>query len=84
MIGAILAVIGLPLPPERKFAKEPYYLDWYDTGESESLLHFQSHSFTDYLDDFTEQLSRRYGRLFLPVMRHFIGPVFGQVITGLL
>jgi nucleoside-diphosphate-sugar epimerase len=84
MVGSILAVLGLPLPPEKKFTKEPYYLDWYDTSESENLLHFQSRAFADYLDDFAQQLSGRYSKLFLPIMRYFVGPVFGKVITRLM
>ena len=84
MVGSILAVIGLPLPPEKKFSKEPYYLDWYDTIEAESLLHFQIHTFEDYLKDFTKQLSHRYSKLFVPVMRHVIGPLFGKVISRLM
>jgi nucleoside-diphosphate-sugar epimerase len=84
MVGGILGAIGLPLPPEKKFAKEPYCLDWYDTSESESLLRFQNHTFADYLNDFTQGLSRRYGRLFVPFMRRVVAPVFGKVISQLL
>jgi UDP-glucose 4-epimerase len=84
MIGGILGIIGLPLPPENKFTKEPYYLDWYDTGESERLLRFQIHTFADYLNDFTKQLSQRYGRLFVPFMRRFVGPLFGKVLSRLM
>jgi nucleoside-diphosphate-sugar epimerase len=84
MVGGILSILGLPLPPEGKFAREPYYLDWYDTGESESLLRFQRHTYADYLNDFTKRLSQQYGKLFVPVMRHFIGPVFGKAISRLM
>jgi len=81
MIGGTLGILGLPLPPENKFTKEPYYLDWYDTSQSESLLHFQKYTYADYLNDFAKQLSLQYGKLFLPFMRHFIGPVFGKAIS---
>jgi nucleoside-diphosphate-sugar epimerase len=84
MIGGILGAMGLPLPPEKKFTEEPYCLDWYDTSESERLLQFQSHTFTDYIEDFTKQLLQRYGKLFLPLMRSFVAPVFGKVISRLL
>ena len=84
MVGGILGALGLPLPPEQDFAQDPYCLDWYDTGESESLLHFQSHNFADYLQDLTKQLSQRYGRLFVPLMRRFIAPVFGKAISRVL
>lgn len=81
MVGAILRVLGLPLPPARKFTKEPYYLDWYDTTKSQKLLHFQHRSFADYIRDFSRQLSRQYGPGFIPFMRHFVGPVFGKAIV---
>ena len=84
MVGAILRVIGLPLPPEKKFTREPYYLDWYDTSESERLLRFQRHSFADYLKDFARGLSQRYTELFIPFMRRFISPLLGKAITQLM
>ncbi len=81
MIGAILKVMGLPLPPARKFTKEPYYLDWYDTSKAQELLRFQEHAFADYLKDFSKELSRRYGANFLPFMRQFAGPLFGKLVV---
>lgn len=81
MIGAILRVIGLPLPPARKFTTEPYYLDCYDTVESQKLLKFQQHTLIDYIKDFSRELTRRFGPGFIPFMRHFVGPVFGKVIV---
>ena len=84
MVGKMLGVMGLPLPPEKKFTKEPYYLDWYDTSESERLLRFQRHSFADYLKDFTRGLSQRYTELFIPFMRRFISPLLGKAITQLM
>ena len=81
MVGAILRVMGLPLPPARKFTKEPYYLDWYDTTKSQKLLHFQNRGFSDYIKDFSKQLSRQFGPGFIPFMRRFVGPVFGKAIV---
>jgi nucleoside-diphosphate-sugar epimerase len=81
MIRRILGVMGLPVPPARKFTKEPYYLDWYDTTKSETLLNFQHRSFADYIRDYSRQLARQYGPGFIPFMRHFIGPVFGKAIV---
>lgn len=83
MVGAILRVLGLPLPPAHKFTQEPYYLDWYDTTKSQKLLKFQHRRFSDYIRDFSRQLSRQYGPGFIPFMRHFVGPVFGKVIVQL-
>ena len=81
MIRSILGVMGLPLPPARKFTKEPYYLDWYDTTKSQKLLNFQLHTFADYIKDFSKELARKYGTGFVPFMRHFVGPVFGKLIV---
>lgn len=81
MIGAILKVMGLPVPPARKFTKEAYYLDWYDTTKSQKLLQFQNHTFADYIKDFANEISRRYGSTFLPFMRQFAGPLFGKLVV---
>jgi nucleoside-diphosphate-sugar epimerase len=84
MVGRMLGVMGLPLPPEKKFTKEPYCLDWYDTTESERLLRFQCHTFADYVKDYTRELSKRYTRLFLPFMRWFVSPLLGKLVTQLM
>jgi len=81
MVGAILKVMGLPLPPAHKFTKEPYYLDWYDTSKSQRLLKYQRRTFAEYIRDFAGQLSRKYGPGFIPFMRSFVGPVFGKAIV---
>jgi len=84
MIGAILKVLGLPLPPVRKFTRHPYYLDWYYTSKSQQLLNYQQKTFNDYLIDYARGLTRRFSPLFLPFMRYFVGPVFGRIIVGLI
>jgi nucleoside-diphosphate-sugar epimerase len=81
MVGAILSVMGLPLPPDHKFTRQPYYLDWYDTGKSQEFLGFQQKTWADYLRDYSNGLTRRYTALFLPFMRYFIGPLFGKAVV---
>lgn len=81
MLRAILGVLGLPLPPVRKFTKKPYYLDWYDTRKSQRLLNFQRKTFADYLKDYSTALAKRFSPLFLPFMRYFVSPVFGKIIV---
>jgi len=81
LVGGILKVMGLPLPPAFKFARTPYYLDWYDTSKAQKLLKFQRKSYADYLSDFAKEVSRIYGSGFLPFMRRFVGPVFGKLIV---
>lgn len=84
MIAQILNVISLPVPPAQKFTKQPYYLDWYDTCKSQELLQFQRKTFSDYLDDYRKELSRKLSPLFLPFMSLFVGPLFGKVIVRLM
>ncbi len=81
MVGSVLDVMGLPLPPAHKFTQEPYYLDWYDTAKSQELLRFQRRTFADYLRDYSRGLSRKYTTLFLPFMRHFVSPLFGRAVV---
>jgi nucleoside-diphosphate-sugar epimerase len=81
MVGSILDVMGLPLPPAHKFTEEPYYLDWYDTSESQKLLDFQRRSFADYLKEYSRGLARQYSTLFLPFMRYFVSPLFGKAVV---
>ncbi|UCC60312.1 MAG: NAD(P)-dependent oxidoreductase, partial [Dehalococcoidia bacterium] len=81
MVGSVLEVMGLPLPPADRFTKEPYYLDWYDTTKSQELLKFQRKSFADYLRDYSIGLTRRYTALFLPFMRYFVSPLFGKAVV---
>lgn len=81
MVGNIIGIMGLPLPPAQKFTKEPYYLDWYDTAKSQELLKYQQKTFADYLGDYAKGLTRRYSTLFLPFMRYFVSPVFGKVVV---
>ncbi len=81
MVGSILGVMGLPLPPDHKFTREPYYLDWYDTSKSQKLLNFQRKTFADYLRDYSTGLTRRYSALFLPFMRYLVSPLFGKAVV---
>ncbi|MCX5994684.1 MAG: hypothetical protein NTV59_01600 [Chloroflexi bacterium] len=81
MVGNIMGVMGLPLPPVEKFSREPYYLDWYDTTKSQEFLKYQRKTFSDYLRDYSKGLTRRYSTLFLPFMRYLVSPVFGKVVV---
>jgi nucleoside-diphosphate-sugar epimerase len=81
MVSRMLDVYGLPLPPESKFTKVPYYLDWYDTAKSQLLLKFQKRTFQNFIDDLASQINKRYTALFIPLMKNFIGPLFGWLIV---
>jgi nucleoside-diphosphate-sugar epimerase len=41
--------VGIGELPAQAFSTLPYHCDWLDTAESEGLLHYQRHSFEDYL-----------------------------------
>lgn len=84
MVSRMLKVYGLPLPRASKFTSIPYYLDWYDTTKSQLLLNFQKRTFEDFLDDLAGHIKKRYTAMFLPLMRYFIGPLFGKLIVNLL
>lgn len=84
MIGKILSVLSLPLPPAGKFTCKPYYLDWYNSVKSQDLLRFQGKTFSDYLHDYTCELKKWYGPLFIPFMRYFVSPLFGKLIVRLI
>ena len=81
-VNAILKVLGLPFPSESKFSEVPAPMDWYDTRNSQELLHFQERTFADCIEDYRRELDRRYSPLFLPLMRYFVGPVFGKLIVS--
>lgn len=83
MVGAMLGVMGLPLPPRKKFVTEPAFLDWYNTEKSQKLLKFQKRGFSDYLQGYKTVISRQYTVLFVPLMYHVIGPLFGKLISRL-
>ncbi len=84
MVGSILGVLRLPLPPARKFTQQPFYLDYYDTSKSQLLLQYQHKTFGDYLGDYEGTLARRFTPAFMPFMCYFVGPLFGKMIMRLM
>lgn len=84
MVRGILGLMRLPVPPDTKFTRQPYYLDFYDTAKSEQLLRYQHKTFADYLGDCRGTLARRFTPAFIPLMCYFVGPVFGRVISRLM
>lgn len=67
----VFKAIGFGLPYESSFSKEAYYADWLDTQESEDLLHYQMHSFNDYLNSVKKKMGlKRYFFIILsPLIR---------------
>jgi nucleoside-diphosphate-sugar epimerase len=64
-LNALLGNIKENQIPWDKFSKEPYYLHWYDSSESQELLTFQSRTIEDYLEDMKKSLPL-WQRLILP------------------
>ena len=70
-IAKILNAMGVGMLPESAFrvATQPddwYYTDWVDTTESQRLLHYQHHTYDQYLDDLKRTIGfkRHLARLF--------------------
>lgn len=84
MVRGILGIMRLPVPPDRKFTRQPYYLDFYDTSKSQQLLRYQHKTFSDYLGDCRGTLARRFTPAFVPFMCHFVGPLFGRIIARIM
>jgi nucleoside-diphosphate-sugar epimerase len=76
LVRSLFSAVGLSMPDPSLFNPDPdgYYLDWYDTGDSERLLRFQRHSF----DQISAALARHFGpvkpliRLFAPFIKPWI------------
>ena len=80
LVGVAMGTFGLPLPPQHKFAQEPFALDWYDTSDSQALLNYQNKT----LDDYARELPRQFPAPLITLMRRFISPVFGRLIVRLM
>jgi hypothetical protein len=84
MLGGAFGVLGLPLPPAKKFSQKWYCTDCYDTSKSEALLHYQKKTFDDFRRDMAKTVLGPPSPIVVPLMRYFIGPVFGRIIVRLL
>ncbi|MBI4979254.1 MAG: SDR family NAD(P)-dependent oxidoreductase [Spirochaetes bacterium] len=78
LIGGLFGQIGLRMPARRYFNNDSnsYYLDWYDTEESEAHLQYQRHSFLD----FKAMLNARYGFLKVPI--RLLSPIITRFISA--
>jgi UDP-glucose 4-epimerase len=65
MIQSLLECAQIGMFPDCAFSTAPYYTDWMDTQESESLLHYQQHTFNDFLSDFRKLIGWRKSGLYL-------------------
>ncbi len=72
MLRAVFARLGLPFPGQALFEDQTrgYYLDWYNTEETQRILHYQNHSFEDWKTIVASKLGG-----FTPVVRAFKAPI---------
>lgn len=73
-VSKVLEFIGIGMLPEKAFSREPFYLDWMDTIESQKLLNYQHKDLDDFLDDIKNYLGlKRYlTRMVKPFIRHWL------------
>jgi len=74
IVERILGAMGIGMLPEEAFSTVPFAVDWLDTRESQSLLHYQRHDLDDYIREMLARLGyRRYlTRAFAPIVRHHL------------
>lgn len=84
MLGGTFGVVGLPLPPARKFSQTPYCVDWYDTAGSQELLRYQTKTYDAFRRDLARTIAGPASPVVVPLMRYLIGPVFGRIIVRFL
>jgi nucleoside-diphosphate-sugar epimerase len=70
----LFALMGIGRLDERCFATKDYYIDWLDTEESQKLLKYQNHSFSDAIDIFMKRYRkmRPIIRLISPILRRWM------------
>lgn len=73
-VSKVLNFIGIGMLPDRAFSKEPFYLDWMDTEESQKLLNYQNKNLDNFLEDIGNFLGvKRYlSRIAKPVIRYWL------------
>ena len=69
LVRRVFLPVGLTMPDESLFSPEldSYYLDWYDTQETQSILHYQRHSADEWQAIILDRI--RYVRPLVPVFR---------------
>lgn len=72
-LGAALGALGITLPRDM-FGEARFYTSWMDTRESQDILRFQKHSFSDYQQEMQAKLKP---------WRWLAGPLAPLVLWGL-
>lgn len=69
-----LEAVGVGTFPDKYFATTSYHLDWYDTDESQALLHYQRYSYEDFIRQYRRKsMLLRWGATMVrPIVRLLI------------
>ncbi|MGB8330848.1 MAG: NAD(P)-dependent oxidoreductase [Polyangiales bacterium] len=72
--GAMFEATGVGRFPPEAYGAGAYYCDWLDTDESQGLLHYQRHSFDDFIDELrrASRFTRPLVRLLSPLIRWYM------------
>ncbi|MBN1328367.1 MAG: NAD(P)-dependent oxidoreductase [Candidatus Heimdallarchaeota archaeon] len=73
-VGMLLDIMGIGRLPDQAYGNEPFHCGFMDTVESEEILHYQRHTFKDYLEDMKKHYSvaRIFARIFRPAIRKWL------------
>lgn len=74
LLESLTDCLGIEMFPESVFTTQPYYAGWFDTTESQALLHYQNHTLSDFKSDFKQSLGWRkpFIKLLSPVIRAWL------------
>lgn len=75
-IEGIFRALGIPMLPDSAFRipeekEDWFYTDWMETSRSQKLLHYQEHSFYDYIEDLKDnnKIKRFIIKIFSPIVK---------------
>ncbi len=70
----VLEAGGVGMLPDDAFGTKPFCTDWLDTTESQRLLGYQRHTFSDYVKELQQRIRplARLARLFRPLVRSYL------------
>ena len=72
-VNVIMERMGIGKLPAEAFTTEQYLTDWLDTTESEALLHYQRHTYTDIINEMAAAADPGpVAHLLMPVLRPFV------------
>ena len=79
-LGAAMNACGLTLDSDA-FGQEPFYTHWMNTEESQRILQYQTHYFSDYIKEM--QVALKKVRVLLTPVRPIVNRIFQHVMKSL-